>query len=158
MQCLGLNDQHPILHASSCLCNHSVLLRILISIIPSSKNYLNRLKDQIHYNKPGIEHFTPAAIANKLSISSKLSNFAVVFNIVQDTFRNCSKNFPNNCQKSVEYFPPLNQLLGTNKNTPTGCLIRGRSFMTSAEVEKVVDSANLVRRKYSEKPGLAENI
>ena len=26
------------------------------------------------------------------------------------------------------------------------------------EVEKVVDSANLVRRKYSEKPGLAENI
>ena len=27
-----------------------------------------------------------------------------------------------------------------------------------SEVEKVVDSANLVRRKYSEKPGLAENI
>ena len=32
------------------------------------------------------------------------------------------------------------------------------SAKTDTEVEKVVDSANLVRRKYSEKPGLAENI
>ena len=30
--------------------------------------------------------------------------------------------------------------------------------LSQPEVEKVVDSANLVRRKYSEKPGLAENI
>ena len=61
---------------------------------------------------------------------------------------------------SRKEFPWSNQshLQPIQPSSPLACFSPQVQQGEGAEVEKVVDSANLVRRKYSEKPGLAENI